>query len=329
MHMPLAFAGPTRALLVLGVLCAHTVAHAENEGEIQAARQLFRRAVQDEEAQKYDAALEKFKKVQAIRDTATVRYRIGVCLESMGRLDEAAVEFDVAVAKAEADQRDLSASARQKASAARQRMPQLTVRLAEPQLETEVRIDDQVLPLQRLGLEQKMNPGRHVVDARAKDRPPFHAEFDLRESTKTDVKVSFAQPAADAPMVARVDGKDQPPRGASEQGSQRTWGIVSVAGGSVLFMTGLVLLAAREGKISSIHELCPNDICAAGMRSTIADKQSAARTFGYAGWITAGVGASAALAGMALLLTSPKARDATAIVYPTDGGIGGGWAGRF
>ena len=328
MHMPRHLASNVKVLLAVAAVSFTHAVYAQTERDLQAARSLFNAAVHEEEQKKFERAIEKFRKVQAVKDTAVVRYRVGACLEALGRLDEAAVEYDIVVAKAEAGQRDLSASAGQKASSARQRMPLLTVKLAEPQVETEVRIDDQVLPLQRVGLEQKLNPGRHVVDAVGKGRPPFHAELDLRESSKLEVRISFGGvPSANASQSrAHSSRRDGSHRGPS---LQRTAGIVSIVAGSAVIATGFVLLGVREGKISSINALCPDNACDGGLRDIVSDKQSAARTLGYGGWIAVGLGASAAIAGAALLFTLPKDRDSIAFVYPTDGGIGGGWTGRF
>ena len=330
MHMPGSLAMNVKVLAALGALSLTRAVYAQSESDLQAARHLFNAAVQDEEQQKYESAIEKFRKVQVVKDTATVRYRIGACLEALGRLDDAAVEYDVVVAKAEAGQRALSASAGQKASSARLRMPVLTIKLAEPQIETEVRIDDQPLPVQRLGLEQKLNPGKHVIDGTAKGRPRFHAELELRESSKADLRISFASVPTGAAVSPAPGILVQPTEARHRNGSpQRTAGIVSIVAGSAAIATGAVFLGVREGKISSINSLCPTSVCDVGLRDTIADKQSSARTLGYAGWMTAGLGAGAVVTGVALLLALPKDRESNAIFYPTDGGIGAGWAGRF
>src|SRR5205085_8512487 len=64
-------------------------AHAQTNEELQAARELFQEAYKDEQEKRYDVALEKFRRVAAVKESAQVRYRIASVLESMNRLREA------------------------------------------------------------------------------------------------------------------------------------------------------------------------------------------------------------------------------------------------
>src|ERR1700733_8556393 len=57
----------------------------EESGDLAAARALFAEALRDEEASRFPEALEKFRRVRAVRDTAAVEYRIGSCYEGLGR----------------------------------------------------------------------------------------------------------------------------------------------------------------------------------------------------------------------------------------------------
>src|SRR3954463_7695150 len=66
---------------------------AETAKEIIEARRLFSEALHDEEGKHFDVALEKFRRVQGVRDTIAIRYRIGACLEGLGRLHEASEAF--------------------------------------------------------------------------------------------------------------------------------------------------------------------------------------------------------------------------------------------
>ena len=49
------------------------------------ARALFAQALRDQEAQRFSEALEKFQRVRAVRDTASIEYRIGACFEGLGQ----------------------------------------------------------------------------------------------------------------------------------------------------------------------------------------------------------------------------------------------------
>src|SRR6476469_7624660 len=64
-------------------------AHAQSEQDLQRARELFQEAYKDEQEKRYDVALEKFRQVAQVKESAQVRYRIASVLESMNRLREA------------------------------------------------------------------------------------------------------------------------------------------------------------------------------------------------------------------------------------------------
>src|ERR1019366_8707267 len=61
-----------------------------------AARALFAEALQDEEAGRFAVALEKFERVRAVRDTASIEYRIASCHEGLGEPAEAYRAYDAA-----------------------------------------------------------------------------------------------------------------------------------------------------------------------------------------------------------------------------------------
>ncbi|MFO0662479.1 MAG: hypothetical protein U0174_00930 [Polyangiaceae bacterium] len=316
--------------MLVGLVFLARGSHAQTPDELQAARQLFSDAVLDEEKGKHAVALEKYRRVQAVRDTATVRYRIGACLESMGRLREAAVEYDAAAAKAEPGQREVATSATQKAAAARQRMPELVVDVEEK--DATVRLDDQVLGASRVGVPQKVNPGKHVIDADAPGLPHFRAELEVRESSRARLRVSFAKGAAVAPGSSSATDTSSPPGARDDEGStQRTAGWVTLAAGVTVGLTGIGFLIAREGEISSINESCPAGVCPASLRDTITGQQSRARTFGPLGFTFVAGGIAAAGVGAYLLLTLPKSRASSSLVFPTvlPGGAGATWVGHF
>ena len=65
------------------------VARAQPTSDLAAARSLFAAGLADESHGDYAAALAKFERVRAVKDTQAVRYRIATCLEGLGRLREA------------------------------------------------------------------------------------------------------------------------------------------------------------------------------------------------------------------------------------------------
>src|SRR5262245_58006166 len=74
------------ALAALAALPAS--AAAQTPDELRAARELFQEAFKDEQDKRYDDALEKFRRVARVRESASVRYRIATVLAALGKLRE-------------------------------------------------------------------------------------------------------------------------------------------------------------------------------------------------------------------------------------------------
>jgi hypothetical protein len=93
-----------------------------------AARALFAEALQDEEAGRFAVALEKFERVRAVRDTASIEYRIASCHEGLGEPAEAYRAYDAAEALGRQDPQ--SADVARAASARRDALAKQVARLA-------------------------------------------------------------------------------------------------------------------------------------------------------------------------------------------------------
>src|SRR5260370_16479361 len=80
--------------IALVVFAAHMVLHgavasAQTAEELAVARKTFAQGVADQNAKRFEAALEEFRRVAAVRDTANVRFRIASCLEALGPMAKA------------------------------------------------------------------------------------------------------------------------------------------------------------------------------------------------------------------------------------------------
>ena len=98
------------------------------EAELAAARKVFADALRDEQEQRFDAALDGFRRVREVRDTAPVEYRIGTCLEALGHLAEALSAYDAAIRLGDGDaaQADLVAESRARSDALSKRVAPLS-----------------------------------------------------------------------------------------------------------------------------------------------------------------------------------------------------------
>ena len=61
-----------------------------------AARELFRQGTEDADAGRFAEALEKFKRVAAVKETAAVRFNLARCEEALGKTGAALADFELA-----------------------------------------------------------------------------------------------------------------------------------------------------------------------------------------------------------------------------------------
>ena len=74
-------------------LFAPALARAQTPATLEQAREIFGKALADENAGRYDAALEKYRMVLTVKETPSVRFRIGACLKAQKKLVEARDAF--------------------------------------------------------------------------------------------------------------------------------------------------------------------------------------------------------------------------------------------
>ncbi len=114
------------------LLVVATVARAEPEAggdALAAARALFADALHREDAGQYAEALQKFRQVQGVRDTAAIEYRIGTCYEGLGQPGPAYAAYSEAVALGRGDPKvaDVVQSAADRMAALAKQVADLTL----------------------------------------------------------------------------------------------------------------------------------------------------------------------------------------------------------
>ena len=122
-------------------------ARTQTEDGLAAARKLFTEAVADEDAKLYGKALEKFRRVAAVKDTANVHYRVASCLEGLGRRAEALASYQAAQRLGGGDPAaaEVVHAAAERAQLLDRALPRLAV-LVPPDAPpgTQVRVDDKL-----------------------------------------------------------------------------------------------------------------------------------------------------------------------------------------
>ncbi len=253
--------------------------------EIEVARRTFASAYEDELAGRFASALTKLREVRAVRDTASVRYRIASCLEALGKLRDAREVFlsvgDVPLGPTE--DHAVTTSAMDHARALEGKLARLFLRVdgaAKEQARLEV--DGVHTQLTAGSTLLVLDPGDHTVRLSAPGRGPQAIQITLIEGKESSLALSLVDP---------------PPPPVAHPRYGNTVGIVTTTTGIALVAGAVIALVVRETAISRIAELCPAGTCprsaqpeveGASARATAAGPVAA--VLGAAGGISLGVG---------------------------------------
>ena len=336
------------AILLGAELAAPGAGAAEPKpAELAAARKHFDEALELEKAERWSEAEPKLREALAVKETPGLRYHIGLCLEHLGKLVEALVEYDRADemlrlgAKAP-DVAKLLVTAREGVD---QRVARLTLRLATEVDGVEVELDHRAVRPALLGQPLPQNPGKHVVAASAPGHQSFRRELVLGEAQAATLVVelpelvrsvppttkSARQPAASPAASPAPDASSEP------RGSLRTPVLIGEAAFTVLALGAGVLFAIKTGGDSDDIAAAQKDVDAltGGGSGGCSSPQPAARgpcarlsdavsshedhaKLETLGFVAAGVGAAATVT--TFLLWKPEAKRAGALRFVPVGG---------
>lgn len=259
------------------------------EKELQDARELFQEAFKDEQEKRYEVALEKFRRVAQVKESAQVRYRIASVLEAMARLIESRDAYRACAAMKPSlppkDQAVADACA-EKALAVDKKVPKIVVTVSgeSPPADARVTVDGKPVPT---GRPVEQDPGEHTVQGTATGMKPFEQKVTLPDNG-SQIPATVAFEPAGQPIIEDPD-KDK------KKGGGKALGWVALVGGGVLMITGVGLIVAREGVIDDINQLCPNpNACNPVNEGAVRDKQDTANLYMPLGIGLTAVGAVAA-----------------------------------
>ncbi len=279
--------------------------------EVNAARALFFEALREEQAQKFEDALRDYRRVQMVRDTAAIEYRVGVCEEALGRPAAAFGSFQAAVSLAgnDAHAADVADAARRELEALAPRIARLTLvkAPAEPAASVPVvALDGQRLAPESLGLPLIVDPGRHVLTTVYGPGPTLRAEIALASGQSVSWTLP-APPPATATTPAVGENREGAPGsgGALRSGALIGW----VTGGALVAGAG-VLWWLRSDDIADLKRTCPGGVCPAGAdRNALEATRSRALAEGPWAAVLVGTGVLAAGVGTVLALSAWSRRD--------------------
>jgi hypothetical protein len=160
-------------------------------GQVQAARELFAAASEDERAGRWGDALAKLRRVADVKPTAGVRYHVAFCEEKLGQIATALAHYTEAREVAERDHaKDVLALLKDPfLPDLRARVPTLSIEVTADATGAVVTIDGHTHPQGLWGVGVPMDPGLHHVAATAPGCEPFARDITLheREVTMLDV----------------------------------------------------------------------------------------------------------------------------------------------
>jgi hypothetical protein len=297
-------------------------AFAQTDDELAGARKLFAEAVTDEDATRYDTALEKFRRVEAVKDTANVRYRIATCLEALGRRAEALSNYQTAIHLAEGDRTATDAARESTARAAQldRVVPHLTIVVpANAPPATAVRVDDQPVDANTLRTPLLLDPGHHTIAADAPGMAPYRTGVTLPEGGAVTITIALEPPPAasattsTAPVVdAGLPPPVTSPAAGSSGASPLAIGLLGLGG--ALAVGSVVSFVLRGSNLDTLNKDCANPpaapqpgslSCPLSRTSEVNNAHNAAQIEGPLGWGLAG-GAVASIGAGVWLLVRPR-----------------------
>ena len=251
----------TALSLLVGVLLCASAARAQVPGE-EIARRAFEEGVALEKKGDFAGALSKFKESEQIKATLGNRYHKAYCLEMTGKLAAALIEYEVVdKAARETNKTDLVEATRLRLEPLRARVPQLSLQLAAHMpKETEVALDG--TPVSRALLDGKrfrLDPGDHVVTARAPAHESFTKRFSAAESTVTSVEIVLQTTNAATSTNAVTKPPAEPPRERSV-----ALPLLTTVGAVVLAAGGVASFVIAAGESDNLEKACalqPKPVC--------------------------------------------------------------------
>jgi hypothetical protein len=351
--------GIVLAVVALGAVGAFAApaALAQTDTELVAARKTFSEAVGDENAKRYDAALDKFRRVAAVKETANVRYRIASCLEALGRRAEALTSYEAAVKLGDGEKAaaDVMRAASARAAALDRVVPRLSIVVPDTApAGTEVRVDD--VPVEKNALDGALplDPGHHTIAAAAPGRVSYQTGVTLPEGARVSITVDLAPipTASSAPttststsisspttsptstsMSSPGSGPPPPPQHDTARRSTPAAAYVFLGLGGMLAAGSVVSFVMRQSNLNTLNDDCKTVSsglsCPQSKAGEVNDAQRGAQIEGPLGIGLAAGAVAATGAGIWMIATAPQKSVALAPVVTREGGmlvLAGRWA---
>jgi hypothetical protein len=303
----------------LSAVCAA----AQTADALAAARRVFAQGLEDEDAKRYEVALDEFQQVAKVKETSNVRYRIASCLDALGRLAEALLNYNVATRLGANDPAagDTVHAARTRAAQLDVVVPRLTLGLPTPSPPNlHVLIDEVPVDPDALGGPLLLDAGHHSIAATATGTSAFRTSMTLPEGSRASIAIELPPLARWADQSERAESPhaEAPERGRSGAHAAATY--LALGAGAVLGAGAIVSLVLRGSNLATLHRDCGDEIagrlsCPLSDASVVNAARGAAQVegplaigLGAGSAVSVGLGVWWALRGASLDGASPPSR---------------------
>ncbi|MGA3121238.1 MAG: hypothetical protein ABSF69_10775 [Polyangiaceae bacterium] len=294
---------------------------APSAAELNSARELFTDAERDEDAGRWQEALDKLRRVAHVKQTAGVRYHVALCEERLGFLAEAWEDYRSAQAQATGEgANDVLRLVGPVLGTLGPRVPHLAIHIVPDSADATVTVDGAPLARSSLGDPTPINPGLHRIEAAAAGRTTVRTTVSLREGDSTVFDIALVEvvpPIATGPSVPiRAPAPDVPAFGGAAAGATTAASAGLAAFGVVAFVVAGTVRGGAIRQCRSLASANP-DACEGLKNGVRAWDWTAAAAWGAAG--VSGI--------VAAVLWSRPSRHATSsgrlLVGPTSIGVAG------
>lgn len=333
----------TISAVAVAVTAVAVGARAASPSEIAVARRLYDQARKLETKRDWEQAAAKLEQAIAIKDTPGLRYHLAYCEQHAGHWVRALDDYDRARELIQGGVRAplverLVGPAR---DALRKRVPTLTVKLPEDVTNATLELDGKRVPTALIGQPTPLNTGQHTVRVSAPGRQPFAVSLTLKESETRVVNAELRAPPPPPPNSAQAPAAALAPAPAEKPAASSARTIALIAEGAVT-LAGLGVgigytLAASSADSRATDARNVIDRASGGSpgacsapqpttESACADLQSAVsdrdrdRTVATVGFVSAGVGAAAAVATWFLWRPAHRSQNVGWAVTPLESG---------
>ena len=266
--------------------------------ELDRARATFAEALADQEAKRYAVALDKFRRVAEVRDTAQVAYRIGSCLEALGERRAAVVAYDHAahLGRGDAQAQDVIASANEHIATLAADMGKLGITIHGADA-PDVRVDGTPASADERADAMILEPGDHVVEVTAPRTKPARASVTITRGKKLDLTID---------LVAEKPFEPPPLPPPPPVSHTRQWiGVAFIGAGAAFAIGAGISLFERNDLIDTIKADCPNNVCFASQKNDVESMRSTANALAPLAAVLGGVALACAGVGITLVVMGP------------------------